>query len=89
MNSGGYDGLSGRSNMIQWDVYQIYNRWKWNTPEVTWDARFAWLQGPIHFKLAGGQGTAIAIRTSTLVEMMDRRNGATSATRTDHGEVAN
>ena len=39
------------------------------------------------FKLVGSQATAIAIRVATLVEMMNGRTSATSAARTEHGEV--
>lgn len=68
-------------------VYQIHNSWNGHTQQVTWDAWHARLRGPIGFKLVGGQATAIAIRVATLVEMMNRRTGATSAARTEHGEV--
>jgi len=40
-------------------------------------------------KLLGGQVAAITIKIASPVEMMDRRNGATSAARTEHGGVAN
>ena len=72
-------------------VYPIRNHWKGNTQEIAWDAelQFAGLRGPADFKLLGGRGAAIAIRIAALVEVMDRRNGATSATRTEHDGVAN
>jgi len=68
---------------------QIREHWKGNTQQVTRDTRFAWLRGPVDFKLSRGHGSAIAIKIAALVGMMNRRNGATSAARTEHDGVAN
>lgn len=67
-------------------VYQVIDHWKRNIQNVLWDAL---LWDPMDVRLFRCQRTAIAVKNVTPAGVMHRGGGATSATKTEHDEVAN